>query len=86
MGTRKGPIYWMTWQKTLGGMADAGVRVRQRCEACDVSADIDVGEWLAFYGPDHSLVNFRPPCDTCGVPTWFSASPGPSTPFRPLKD
>ncbi len=86
MGRRTGRTYWLAWQATLGGMADHGTRVRQRCDACAENTDIDVSEMLAFHGPDHSLVNFHPDCDRCGAPTNFYASPGKATPYLPLKD
>lgn len=84
MGDRRGPIHFMAWQATLGGMIDAGTRVRQRCPKCNTWDEVLVWDWLAYYGPDFSLVDYHPPCDLCDGPMNFHASPGSATPYRPL--
>lgn len=84
MGTRTGRMNWMAWQATLGGMADHQTRVRQRCPKCETWEPVDVADWLAYYGPDFTLVDYHPECDRCGGPLNFHASAGSATPFRPL--
>lgn len=74
----------MAWQATLGGMVEAGVRVRQRCGPCGLWEEVDVMDLFLTWGPDHSLWDSFPPCAVCGEPTTFFTSPGPGTPFLPL--
>lgn len=84
MATGGGRQHWMAYEATLGGMADAGTRVRERCPRCNTWIDVNVSLLLCEHGPDFSLVDHHPECDRCGGPVNFHASAGPSTPFRPL--
>lgn len=86
MGTRTSNRSPQAWQGSLVQMKTYGTRVAQHCIAGDCRRWIvhDLEELIAEYGPDHMLWNRRPPCAVCGGPTHFMASPGPSTPFRPL--
>jgi hypothetical protein len=70
---------------TLGAMKAAGTRVRLMGCGCANWSDVDLGEMIAMLGEDGSLWDRRPPCPECGELQHFLASPGPSTPFRPLQ-
>lgn len=76
----------LAWQGTLAEMRRHGTRVAQCCSGADCRrwTDLDVRTLIDELGEDHRLWNRRPACSMCGAPTHFMASPGPSTPFRPL--
>lgn len=75
----------LAWQATLGGLVEAGARLRQRCAPCDTWEEIDPVEAFCLHGPDFSLWDYAEACDRCGGPTTFHASPGHGTPFLPLR-
>jgi hypothetical protein len=76
----------MAWQGTLAQMRTHGTRVAQACTTSDCRrwVDLDIEKLIAELGPEHMLWDRRPPCPLCDGKTHFMASPGPSTPYRPL--
>ena len=87
MGDRHEARSQMAWQGTLGQMRDHGTRLAQTCtaEACRKWTELSVADLIAHYGPDYLLWDRKPTCAACGQPGHYMASPGPSTPFRPLR-
>jgi hypothetical protein len=76
----------MAWQGTLGQMKEHGTRVAQTasCKCPSRWIELDLDQLLAAHGPDWLLWDRRPPCARCGAVGHYMASPGPSTPYRPL--
>lgn len=76
----------MGWQGTLAQMARAETRLAQCCTAADCRrwALLNLDGLIREHGPDFMLWDRRPPCPACGGKTHYMASPGPSTPYRPL--
>lgn len=76
----------LAWQGTLAQMRSHGTRLAQACvePSCRSWALLSVEALEREFGPDHILWDRRPPCRHCGRQTHYMASPGPSTPFRPL--
>lgn len=86
MGTRTADRTPMGWQGTLAQMKAHGTRIAQHCitRDCRRWVALDVDDLIATYDPDLMLWDRRPPCELCGGPTHYMASPGPGTPYRPL--
>ncbi|HEY2357499.1 MAG TPA: hypothetical protein VGH86_08615 [Phenylobacterium sp.] len=86
MGSRNEDRRPLAWQGSLAQMKTYGTRVARACVATDCRrwVALNVDSLIAEYGPDHMLWDRRPPCALCGGKTHYMASPGPSTPFRPL--
>jgi len=76
----------MAWQGTLAQMKLHGTRLAQACTRGDCRRwqELHVDALIQQLGPDCLLWDRRPPCMGCGEPTHYMASPGPSTPYRPL--
>lgn len=87
MGDRTATRHPMAWQNTLAEMKAHGTRLAQTapCECRDRWVDLDVDEMIALHGPEWVAWGRMPPCRRCGKPGRYMASPGPSTPYRPLK-
>ena len=87
MGDSSAPRRPMAWQNTLGEMKAHGTRLAQTvsCKCTDRWIDLDVDELIANWGAGWIAWDRRPPCKTCGTPGHYMASPGPSTPYRPLR-
>ena len=86
MGTRSENRTPAAWQGTLEQMRRHGTRLAQTCitKDCRRWAPLHIDELIEDHGPDLMLWDRRWPCPACGGKTHFMASPGPSTPFRPL--
>jgi hypothetical protein len=76
----------LAWQGTLAQMRGHGTRVAQSCSepTCRAWVLHDVDALARDFGDEHMLWGRRPPCRHCGGATHYLASPGPSTPYRPL--
>ena len=87
MGDRTAPRSPMAWQRTLGEMKTHGTRLAQTasCKCTDRWIELDLDQLIAKRGADWLGWDRRPPCKACGVPGHYMASPGPSTPYRPLR-
>jgi hypothetical protein len=87
VGNRTAPRSPMAWQSTLGEMKAHGTRVAQTatCRCRGRWVELDVDQLLAVHGPEWMLWDRRPPCVRCGKPGHYMASPGPATPYRPLR-
>lgn len=72
------------WQSTLGEMKRHGTRVRLMGCGCPHWSEVDLDEMIAILGEEYTLWDRRPPCPKCDGLQHFMASPGGSTPFRPL--
>lgn len=87
MGDRTADRQPMAWQNTLGEMKAHGTLLAQtsscRCDGRWVELEVDA--LLAEHGPDWKAWDRSPPCVSCGKPGHYMASPGPGTPFRPLR-
>jgi hypothetical protein len=86
MGTGSEHRRPLTWQGNLANMKRYGTRLAQVCGTRDCLnwTPLDLDELMAAYGPSYMLWDKRPACRRCGARTHFMASPGDSTPFRPL--
>jgi hypothetical protein len=86
MGTRTTPRYVMEWQSDLKSMKAHGTLVTLGgCKGGTshwVEQDLD--QLIKEMGEDGSLWDLRPSCPRCLTLQHFLASPGPSTPYRPL--
>lgn len=87
MGLRNYRHSVMVWQSTLGEMKRHGTAVKAMC-GCGYTEPVDLDEMIGIMGSeDDTLWDVRPPCPAPGC-TWellYMASPGPGTPFRPMK-
>jgi len=68
-------------------MVNCGTRLAQCCTAADCrkwlefpDLELLIGKW----GEEYMFWDKRHPCTMCGRLAHFMASPGPSTPYRPL--
>ena len=70
----------------MAQMRAHGARVAQCCIRGDCRrwADLDLEALTREFGEEFMLWDRRPPCPACGASTHYMASPGPSTPYRPL--
>lgn len=85
MGARSPPTGVMRWQSTLGDMKLYGSSVIRSCTPCGVWGEVDLDHMADLLGgPEMTLWDCRPPCPFCGGPMLHLASPGRSTPMRPL--
>lgn len=86
MGTRTANRRPMEWQGTLAQMQTHGTRLALCCTnpACRRWALESFDTLIMNHGPDFMVWDRRPPCPTCGTAAHYMASPGPSTPFRPM--
>lgn len=87
MGTRTAEQRPMAWQGTLAQMQTHGTRVALACTKtpdCRRWEHLRVHELMEKHGADFMLWDRRPECPGCGGPAHYMASPGPSTPYRPL--
>lgn len=85
MGDRTNDRQPAAWQGTLAQMRDAGTLVFQACIACGRSTDVDLTKFAEKFGDSFELWNRRPVCPLCGKLGHYMASPGPGTPFRPMR-
>lgn len=87
MGNRTADRSPMAWQGSLGQMKAHGSRLAQTagCGCPNRWVELDLDALIAVFGRDHVLWDRRPPCATCGKRGHYMASPGPSTPYRPLR-
>lgn len=86
MGDRNIDRTPMAWQGTLAQMKAHGTRLAQTAPCkCSPWIDLDVDQLIAKWGPEWMAWDRRPPCKNCGAPGHYMASPGHSTPFRPLR-
>jgi hypothetical protein len=77
----------MAWQGTLRQMKEYGIRVAACCTArgCGLWVNLHIETLIGKFGEDHSLWDQRPECVACRRLGHYMASPGESTPFRPLR-
>lgn len=87
MGDRTAARTPMAWQGTLGQMKAHGTRIARTapCKCPGRWVDLDVDALIAEHGPEWLLWDRKPACAQCGRQGQYMASPGPSTPYRPLK-
>lgn len=86
MGSRR-RMETMVWNSDLAGMKKSGTIIRASCQApaCRHWWDWPVEDLIAELGSDKATVWDRhPPCERCGEPVLFLASPGEGSVFRPL--
>ena len=87
MGDRHEPRSPLAWQRTLGEMKTHGTRLSRatgcKCEGLDTKLDLD--DLIEKHGSHWLLWDRMAKCPCCGAVGYYMASPGPSTPFRPLK-
>lgn len=84
MGCGK-PSAWSKSDLTIGGMLDAGTRIRAICTEC-TSRDVDLAQLIAIKGRDYCLINRRCRCPItpgCGGRVRFYYLCGV---YRPLWD
>lgn len=87
MGLRGLSVAVMEWQSDLRGMKKHGTRIRASCENKDCRHywDWPVDDLIKELGSDKaSLWDRSPPCERCGEPILFLASPGEGAVFLPL--
>lgn len=86
MGDRSAPRSPMAWQNSLGEMKKHSTRLAQTasCRCPDKWLALDVEQMIAKRGAEWVAWDQRPRCRSCGIPGHYMASPGDSTPFRPL--
>lgn len=87
MGDRTADRRPLAWQSALAEMKAHGTRLAQTagCACQDNWVDLDLDTLIAQHGPDWMPWDGRPPCVSCGRPGHYMASPGPATPYRPLR-
>lgn len=87
MGDRTADRQPMAWQGTLAQMKAQGTRLAQTssCTCPGRWVDLDVDDLAAKWGGAWSAWDKRPACAECGRPGHYMASPGASTPYRPLR-
>ena len=87
MGDRHKPRSPLAWQGTLGEKGAHGTRLAQTCNgpSCRTFTTLDVGEMIAKHGREWLLWDRASACPLCGSDGHYMASPGPATPFRPLR-
>ena len=83
--TRRTPQRWMS---TLRWMLTERTRVICTCSRCGTWHHVELARYVILFGMDDamSLWDCRPPCENphCDGLSHFMASPGPTTPMRPL--
>jgi hypothetical protein len=86
MATRTANRTPMAWQASLAEMKAHGTRLAQCCTApgCGHWNPLNVDAMIAKHGGAWAAWGRRPACVSCGKLGHYMASPGPSTPFRPL--
>jgi hypothetical protein len=77
----------MAWQNSLGEMKAHGTIVAQTtgCKCAGRWQNLSVDALIYAHGPDFVLWDRPAHCAKCGKAGHYMASPGPSTPFRPLQ-
>jgi len=66
------------WTETVASLrATPGVRVYQKCSACQRESVVDLDALIEQFGPLYSLWNRHPPCEVagCGGQRWYRAQP-----------
>jgi hypothetical protein len=86
MGTRTEDRRPLAWQASLREMKAYGTLLAQTasCACPGRWVELDLDQLLAKHGGDYRLWDRRPACSSCGRPGHYMASPGESTPYRPL--
>jgi hypothetical protein len=86
MGIRERRTSPLAWQRTLGEMRRYGTRLALCCARpkCKHWEPIDVAAMIRTHSEGWAPWDHFPPCPRCGKPAHYMASPGESTPFRPL--
>lgn len=76
----------MLWISTLGAMKAEGTRLRRSClSPCSFWEDVTPEAMIAqLGGPENTLWDCQPPCPVCDRLTFYLASPGEGSVYRPL--
>lgn len=87
MGNRTADRRPMAWQGTLAQMKSHGTLLARTtsCSCPERWVALDLDALIAAHGADYVLWDRRPRCAACGKAGHYMGSPGPSTPFRPLR-
>lgn len=87
MGMRTAARAPMSWQNTVGEMLFHGTRLLLHCSRCGFTSAEFSPSVLLPRGKLWVVWDATEPCPTedCLEPLFYLGSPGPSTPFRPLR-
>ena len=87
MGDRHAPRSPMAWQNSLAEMKAYGTIVAQTtgCRCRGRWQVLGVDALIYEFGPEFVLWDRVARCSACGKEGHYTASPGPGTPFRPLR-